>query len=68
MEKLCGGMEIQGLKEADYLKCAGICGEAFSQDGHNGADYLVVVPDAVIKRMKPYYSDSSRCVSIKVFT
>ena len=57
MEKLCGGMEIQGLKEADYLKCAGVCGEAFSQDGHNGADYLVVVPDAVIKRMKPYYSE-----------
>ena len=57
MEKLCGGMEIQGLKEVDYLKCAGVCGEAFSQDGHNGADYLVVVPDAVIKRMKPYYSE-----------
>lgn len=57
MEKLCGNMEIRGLKEADYLKCAGICGEAFSQDGHNGADYLVVVPDAVIKRMKPYYSE-----------
>ena len=57
MEKLCGGMEIQGLKEADYLKCAGVCGEAFSQDGHNGGDYVIVVPDAALASLTPYYAE-----------
>ena len=56
MEKLCGGMEIQGLKEADYLKCAGVCGEAFSQDGHNGADYLVVVLDRLLRKEDPEFT------------
>jgi len=50
------------LKIADetgekYLSCAGIYGDAFSQDGHNGGDYLVVVPDEVLARMQPYYSE-----------
>lgn len=58
--------EVQGigkdLKIADasgngYLSCAGIYGEPFSQDGHNGGDYVVVVPDQVLNRMKPYYSE-----------
>ncbi len=58
--------EVQGigeeLKIADasgngYLSCAGIYGEPFSQDGHNGGDYVVVVPDKVLNRMKPYYSE-----------
>lgn len=40
-----------------YLSCAGICGDAFSQDGHNGADYIIVVPDEVLGRMRPYYSE-----------
>lgn len=40
-----------------YLSCAGVCGEPFSQDGHNGGDYIVVVPDRVLNRMKPYYSE-----------
>ena len=31
--------------------------ESFSQDGQNGGDYIIVVPDAVIKHMKPYYSE-----------
>lgn len=39
------------------LTCAGIVSDPFSQDGHNGADYLVVVPDAVLERMEPYYSE-----------
>lgn len=58
--------EVQGigkdLKIADasgggYLSCAGIYREPFSQDGHNGGDYVVVVPDQVLNRMKPYYSE-----------
>lgn len=58
--------EVQGIGEdlriADaagegYLACAGVYGEPFSQDGHNGGDYMVVVPDEVINRMKPYYSE-----------
>lgn len=39
------------------LTCAGICGEPFSQDGHNGADYLIIVPDQVLARMRPCYSE-----------
>lgn len=58
--------EVQGigedLKIADatgdnLLKCAGIYSESFSQDGHNGGDYLIIVPDEVLARMKPYYSE-----------
>lgn len=40
-----------------YLSCAGIYAEPFSQDGHNGADYIIIVPDEVLGRMKPYYSE-----------
>lgn len=29
----------------------------FSQSGNNGADYLLVVPDAVCEEMTPYFSD-----------
>ena len=39
------------------LTCAGIVGDPFSQDGHNGADYILVVPDAVLERMTPYYTE-----------
>lgn len=28
----------------------------FEQGGHNGADYILVVPDAAVKSMTPYYS------------
>ena len=34
---------------------AGIKTEGFGQDGHNGADYLIIVPDAAIAMMEPYY-------------
>ncbi len=58
--------EVQGigadlrLKTAEgrgFLSCAGIRAEPFSQDGHNGADYMIVVPDKVLERMEPYYSE-----------
>lgn len=53
------GEELQikdGAGEA-FLSCAGVRAEPFSQDGHNGADYVVVVPDAVLGRMRPYYAE-----------
>ena len=40
-----------------FLTCVGIQAEPFSQDGHNGADYMVVVPDEVLMRMQPYYTE-----------
>ena len=50
------------LKIADasgeaMLTFAGIYKDPFSQDGHNGGDYVVVVPDQVLERMQPYYSE-----------
>lgn len=39
------------------LKCAGVQTIDFSQNGINGADYMIVVPDKVADTMKPYYSD-----------
>ena len=43
------------IQNADYT-CAGIYTEAFEQSGHNGADYLLVVPDDSTVFMTPYYS------------
>lgn len=62
-QEICGDMEIWGAQKGDYLKCAGVCGDSFSQDGHNGADYVIVVPDTVLKRMKPYYLELAVKVS-----
>lgn len=38
------------------LVCRGIDTEAFEQSGHNGADYVLVVPDEAAEGMQPYYS------------
>ena len=43
---------IQGQ---DYV-CAGIYTDTFEQSGHNGADYILVVPDETAASMTPYYS------------
>lgn len=43
------------IQNADYT-CAGIYTEPFEQSGHNGADYLLVVPDDLTVFMTPYYS------------
>ena len=48
------------------LTCKKICTESFSQDGHNGGDYVIVVPDAWIGQMTPYYSELAVSVSGKV--
>lgn len=42
---------------ASLLSFTGIYAEPFSQDGHNGADYLIIVPDEVLSRMRPYQSE-----------
>ena len=39
------------------LQFAGYYTEPFSQDGHNGGDYVIVVPDAEAALMRPYYSE-----------
>ena len=45
-------IEINGNK----MKFAGIETIPFSQTGHNGSDYIIIVPDNVAIAMKPYYS------------
>ncbi len=37
------------------LTPAGIYTEPLSQDGHNGADYLIIVSDNTVERLTPYY-------------
>ncbi len=48
-------IEVNGVE--GRLSFAGYYTESFSQDGHNGGDYILVVPDAVLKDMKPYYAE-----------
>ena len=50
-------LQIADASGQGLLACAGIVGDPFSQDGHNGADYILVVPDAVLNRMTPYYTE-----------
>lgn len=50
-------LRIRDASGKGYLACAGVVGDPFSQDGHNGADYVIVVPDAVLERMTPCYSE-----------
>ncbi len=38
------------------LKLGEICVDDFEQNGHNGADYIIVVSDEIIKELAPYYS------------
>ena len=56
--------QAKGLEDAisingenGKLRFAGYYMEAFSQDGHNGGDYVIIVPDQVIAGMTPYYSE-----------
>lgn len=39
----------------NMLQLEGIYTEHFSQNGINGADYLIVVPDNAVEEMTPYY-------------
>lgn len=50
-------LQITDAGGTGKLSCAGVYREPFSQDGHNGGDYVVVVPDEVLDRMTPYYAE-----------
>ncbi len=57
VRKIGEELRIKDASGRGFLSCAGILAEPFSQDGHNGADYVVVVPDEVLGRMRPYYAE-----------
>lgn len=51
------GMKIaENANDGTPLRLAGYQTEPFSQDGHNGGDYVIVVPDRVIQKMTPFYA------------
>ncbi len=50
-------LRITDAAGKNLLTCAAVVADPFSQDGHNGADYILVVPDAVLERMTPYYTE-----------
>lgn len=43
--------------ENGRLAFAGYYTESFSQDGHNGGDYVIVVPDESAGNLRPYYKE-----------
>lgn len=45
------------INQGKALTFAGYKTEPFSQDGHNGGDYVIVVSDHVIEKMTPFYSE-----------
>ena len=52
--------EIRGRKiktEGTELTLSDVYTLGFSQNGNNGADYLIIVPDAVGRKMTPYFSN-----------
>lgn len=49
-------LKILDKDKEKLLSFSGIYTDAFSQDGHNGGDYLVIVPDRVLERLTPYYT------------
>lgn len=57
VEHMPKGLDIANAAGDGMLQCNGIYSEPFSQDGHNGGDYVLIVPDAVIQTMQPYYSE-----------
>lgn len=57
VEEMPKGLKITDAKGDKELACGGIYVEPFSQDGHNGGDYILIVPDHVIRTMQSYYSE-----------
>lgn len=57
VQKIGKDLQITDASGDGVLSCAGVVSDPFSQDGHNGADYVIVVPDAVLERMIPFYSE-----------
>lgn len=57
IQEISQDLQIADASGQNMLKAWGIASDFFSQDGHNGADYIIVVPDEVLERMQPYYSE-----------
>lgn len=61
--KICGISSAPSSSGKDacaeplLLSLSGIYADPFSQDGHNGCDYLIIVPDETLSRMQPYHSE-----------
>ena len=55
VEGMTDDIQIEGDK--GELGFAGYYSEPFSQDGHNGGDYVIVVPDKAISTLTPYYAE-----------
>lgn len=55
VESMPEDIDIEG--DDGSLEFAGYYTEPFSQDGHNGGDYVIVVPDSAISSLTPYYSE-----------
>lgn len=53
------GKDVHLMDETgkNLLSFAGAISDPFSQDGHNGADYVIIVPDVVLERMTPFYKE-----------
>lgn len=58
--------EIGVFDQGEKLTCKEVRTEPFSQDGHNGGDYILVVPDERISGMNAYYSELAVAVGGKV--
>lgn len=58
--------EIGVFDQGEKLTCKEVRTEPFSQDGHNGGDYILVVPDERINGMNAYYSELAVAVRGKV--
>ena len=58
--------EIGVFDQGEKLTCKEVRTEPFSQDGHNGGEYILVVPDERISGMNAYYSELAVAVGGKV--
>jgi len=54
-ERMAEEITVEG--EGGELDFAGYYSEPFSQDGHNGGDYVIVVPDSAAADLTPYYAE-----------
>ncbi len=55
VEGMPDDIQIEG--DNGELDFAGFYSESFSQDGHNGGDYVIVVPDGAVSSLTPYYAE-----------
>lgn len=56
-ENIGKDLKIPDNDKEKLLSFGGLYTDAFSQDGHNGGDYLIIVPDRILQRMTPYYAE-----------